>query len=116
MDALAPAHRDNRLLAIWPPETLPHLTPHLKHVSLAQGTVLLEPGDEIDQIYFPQTGMISLLVVTKDGTTIETSTIGRDGFETQVRFPSRVERVQVVALDGNGDVVGDTVARQAREG
>ena len=50
--------------------------------------------------------------LTPDGG--ETETIGRDGFETRVRFPDRPRRVQVVALDGNGDVVGDTVALQGR--
>jgi len=50
--------------------------------------------------------------LTPDGG--ETETIGRDGFETRVRFPDRPRRVQVVALDGNGDVVGDVVALQGR--
>ena len=46
---------------------------------MPQGTVFLEPGEPIRQIYFPQSGMISLLVVTRDGSMIETSTIGREG-------------------------------------
>jgi len=41
--------------------------------------VLLEPGEPIEYVYFPQSGMISLLVITNDGDMIETSTIGREG-------------------------------------
>jgi hypothetical protein len=36
-------------------------------------------GDSIDQVYFPRTGMISLLVITGDGDVVETCSIGREG-------------------------------------
>src|SRR5262249_5082859 len=52
---------------------------NLKQIALAQGRALYEPGQPIDQIYFPQSGMISLLVVAKDGGAVETATIGREG-------------------------------------
>ena len=48
-------------------------------VTLPQNTVLLETGDEVDQIYFPHSGMISLLVVMNDGKAIGTATVGREG-------------------------------------
>ena len=41
--------------------------------------VLLEPEDPIERIYFPETGMISLLVVTREGDAVETSVVGREG-------------------------------------
>lgn len=44
-----------------------------------QGVVLQEAGDPIEHVYFPQNGMISLLVVTQDGGAIESATIGREG-------------------------------------
>jgi CRP-like cAMP-binding protein len=72
-------HRDNRLLAALPAETLAAMAGDLQRATLAQGAVLYEPGDVIGNIYFPQTGLISLLIVTKDGNTIETSIVGREG-------------------------------------
>ena len=72
-------HRDNRLLAALPPDSLALLHPDLKLVSLPQGAVIFEPGASVDNVFFPQTGMISLLVVTKNGGSIETMTIGREG-------------------------------------
>jgi CRP-like cAMP-binding protein len=62
-----------------PQETFALLEPDLKEISGTQGSVFLEPGDTIDRIYFPQSGMISLLVVSRDGHMVEVSTVGREG-------------------------------------
>jgi CRP-like cAMP-binding protein len=53
--------------------------PHLMSLQLASGTVLAEPGVEVDHAYFPSSGAVSLLVVMRDGKTIETGTVGREG-------------------------------------
>jgi CRP-like cAMP-binding protein len=42
--------------------------------------VIAEAGDEVDRVVFPLNGMISLVIVMKDGKAIETATIGRNGF------------------------------------
>jgi CRP-like cAMP-binding protein len=78
-DTKAQGPRDNRLLAALPPNTLALLGRDLIQVSLQQGAILLEPGDPIANIYFPQTGLISLLVVGREGSAIETATVGREG-------------------------------------
>src|SRR5215813_11478832 len=72
-------HRENRLLATLSGETLALLEPEIKETSVAQGVVFLEPGDSIDRIYFPQSGMISLLIVSREGDMVEVSTVGREG-------------------------------------
>jgi len=72
-------HSDNRLLAALPRELFELMQRDFKQISLSQGQAIYEPGEQIDQIYFPQSGMISLLVVAKDGNAIETATIGREG-------------------------------------
>lgn len=69
----------NRLLAELPAETLALMERELRPVSLTQGTVIFEAGAPVDQIIFPQTGLLSLLIVTKDGGTIEAMTVGRGG-------------------------------------
>jgi CRP-like cAMP-binding protein len=70
---------DNRLLASLPRDHFDRLLPHLSTVSLPQGDVLTEAGDEVDQVYFPHYGMLSLLAVLRDGKAIETATVGREG-------------------------------------
>jgi CRP-like cAMP-binding protein len=55
----------NRLLAAFPEKVLALLEPDLRQVSLRQGAVCYGAGDSINEVYFPQTGMISLLVTAK---------------------------------------------------
>jgi CRP-like cAMP-binding protein len=69
----------NKLLAKLSRDDFDLLAPHLVAEQLAQGTILTEANDEIDQVYFPMEGMISLVIVMKDGKAIETGTVGRDG-------------------------------------
>ena len=56
-------HEDNRLLAALPHDALAEVSRELRQVSLVQGKALFEPGAPLDEIYFPQSGMISLMVV-----------------------------------------------------
>ena len=58
---------DNKLLAALPRHQFDLLAPHLTTVSLQQAKVLAEPGDEFDQVYFPKSGMLSLLAVLREG-------------------------------------------------
>ena len=70
---------DNKLLAALPRRQFDLLAPHLSTIPLKQGEVLAEPGDEFEQVYFPESGMLSLLAVLLDGKAIETATVGREG-------------------------------------
>ncbi|MBC7584215.1 Crp/Fnr family transcriptional regulator [Tardiphaga sp. vice304] len=69
----------NQLLAALPRDHFALLATHLTTVTLSQNLVLAETGDEVDQIYFPHNGMLSLLAVMRDGKAIETATVGREG-------------------------------------
>lgn len=55
------------------------LAPHFKEVDLEIRRVLHEQGAEIERVYFPLSGMISILLVTQSGDSIETGIIGRNG-------------------------------------
>ncbi len=70
---------DNKLLASLPRDDFDRLLPHLVTISLPQGDVLIEADNEVDQVYFPHNGMLSLLAVLRDGKAIETATVGREG-------------------------------------
>jgi CRP-like cAMP-binding protein len=69
----------NRLLAALTPKDFSAIASDLKDIPLSQGVVLHEAGEVIEHVYFPQTGMISLLTVMQDGREVETATIGREG-------------------------------------
>jgi CRP-like cAMP-binding protein len=70
---------DNRLLAALPRETFALFGQDLKQVSLSQGIVCYEAGDRIERVYFPISGMISLLVQGHNGASVETGIVGREG-------------------------------------
>jgi CRP-like cAMP-binding protein len=69
----------NRLLNAMPPDAFAALQPHLKTVELPFATVVGEAGREIEHVYFPHTGVVSLVVEMRVGEMIETAMVGRDG-------------------------------------
>src|SRR5450755_1175574 len=56
------------------------LRPHLEYVSLPNHLVLYEAGGKLEFAYFPNRGLISLVVVMKDGKTAEAGIVGKEGF------------------------------------
>ena len=60
------------------PEVVTTLLPELRIVPLTVNQVLYEQGDQIDHVYFPLDAVISNLAIMEDGTTMETSMVGRD--------------------------------------
>ena len=79
MHEIDPDPRSNKLLAELPPQDLQFLIPHFVTMKFAQGTILCEPGVDVDHLYFPLSGVVSLLVVMRDGKAIETGTVGCEG-------------------------------------
>ena len=69
----------NLLLAALQPADFSLLAPNLKDISLSQGDVLQEAGEAFEYVYFPQSGMISLLTVMRNGSAVETATVGHEG-------------------------------------
>src|SRR5580693_4652468 len=56
------------------------LRPHLEDVSLPNHLVLHEAGGKLQFAYFPNRGLISLVVAMKDGKTAEAGVVGNEGF------------------------------------
>jgi CRP-like cAMP-binding protein len=69
----------NRLLASLMPEELTLLARHLREVPIEQGEMLEEPGRSVDAVYFPQSGMISLIVQMPEDSSVEVGTVGSEG-------------------------------------
>src|SRR5215467_395317 len=71
--------RFNRFLATLPPHDFSLLAPHLRTIPLERGVMLHDVGEEIEHVYFPHTGMVSMVAVMQSGATVETATVGRGG-------------------------------------
>lgn len=69
----------NQLLQMLPASDRAELDRHLTSVQLTQGQVLAEPGDEIRNVYFPHSGIVSFMVALNDGALVQTLMVGRDG-------------------------------------
>src|SRR4029078_11306150 len=69
----------NRILNALPQNIFAAMEPHLRNVTLAFGDVIAEPGEPVSNVYFPFTGVVSIVVEMKVGEMIETAMVGRDG-------------------------------------
>jgi len=69
----------NRLLAALPKDEYQRLLPKLEPSPLVFGEVIYEPGDRIRKVYFPTSGIISLLAAVEDRATLEVGIVGREG-------------------------------------
>ena len=70
----------NKLLLSIPDSEYNSLRPHLEYVRLPNHLVLHETGEKLDFAYFPNRGLISLVVVMEDGKTVEAGVVGNEGF------------------------------------
>ena len=80
------------------------LRPHLEYVNLPNHLILHEAGGKIEFAYFPNRGLISLVVVMKDGKTAEAGIVGNEGFTgTPAAVGLRRSPLQaVVQITGDG--------------
>jgi len=70
----------NHILASLPDQDYERLSRNLQHLRLPQGKLLHVAGNQVQAAYFPLSGMISLLSVTKEGKAVEVGMIGNEGF------------------------------------
>jgi CRP-like cAMP-binding protein len=73
------SHGANAILASLPQVEFDRLLPDFELTSPKHGQVVQEPDEPMEYIYFPLTGMISMLTILEDGESIEAATIGSEG-------------------------------------
>ncbi len=80
------------------------LRPHLEYISLPNHLVLHEAGRKLEFAYFPNRGLISLVVVMNDGRTAEAGIVGNEGFTGTLAAVglSRSPLHAVVQITGDG--------------
>src|SRR6202140_4249425 len=69
----------NRLLLALPTRNLKRLMPELEHIRCPRELVLTNVDSSLDDVFFPDGGVVSVLAVYADGNIIEMATIGREG-------------------------------------
>lgn len=69
----------NLMLSSLTKPDLEILRPHLEPIDLKLGQIILQPESDIDYVYFPHSGIISVIIVTPDMRRLEVGIYGRDG-------------------------------------
>jgi len=69
----------NRLLSALPPADFDLLAPELETVALNQDAVLVRAGDPGEQVFFPHSGAVTLMLEMANGQTVATALVGREG-------------------------------------
>jgi CRP-like cAMP-binding protein len=70
----------NNLLRALRPDDFALLEPHLEEIERTSTTLLYNPGDNVEYVYFPcGASLISYLVSNEDGREVETILVGREG-------------------------------------
>ena len=69
----------NSLLLAIPDREYSLLRPHLEYLELPNHQILQEPGQKIEYAYFLNHGMISLVILTSDGRSVEVAIVGNEG-------------------------------------
>jgi CRP-like cAMP-binding protein len=94
----------NKLLLSISDSDYGSLRPHLEYVGLPNHLVLHEAGGKLEFAYFPNRGLISLVVVMRDGKTAEAGIVGNEGFTGTLAAVglSRSPLQAVVQITGDG--------------
>jgi CRP-like cAMP-binding protein len=94
----------NRILESIPEPEFGIIRPHLEFLPLTHHYILHEPSQQLKYVYFPNSGLISLVVAMEDGKTVEAAVVGREGASglpsavSLMRSPLR----EVVQISGEG--------------
>jgi len=73
-------HVTNKVLLATPDNEYELMRADLTYVDLPDHLSLHEPTQNIEFVYFPNRGMVSQVVVTKDGRTVEVGVVGNEGY------------------------------------
>ena len=69
----------NKVLLATPDNEFELMRSDLTYIDLPDHLSLHEPTQKIEFVYFPNRGMVSQVVVTKDGRTVEVGVVGNEG-------------------------------------
>jgi hypothetical protein len=100
----------NRILASLSDKDRVEFLAHLEPFDLKHSAILCEIGDTIEQVYFINNGMISLVSYTEEGGTIEVGIVGYEGMAGLSVFLGLDESQYRLLVQGEGDAFRMKVA------
>lgn len=110
--------RANRLLRALPDAELARINPALEPVHLPRPAELEAANEEVRFVYFPTTGVASIVAIDESGESVDTAMIGREGMTGLAVFlgtgqtPLRtIVQVPMTGLRMESDALRDELAR-----
>ena len=94
----------NRILLSLPEGEYHILRPLLTFVQMPHHASLHEPGERLEYVYFPNRGLVSMVVAMKEGKTVEVGVVGNEGLvgTPAIVGMNRSPHRAVVQIAGNG--------------
>jgi CRP-like cAMP-binding protein len=87
----------NRLLLALPARNLKRLMPELEQIRCQRAQILMNADSALDYVFFPDSGVVSVVAVYGDGSIIEMATVGREGFtDVQAIFGAKRSSIQLL--------------------
>src|SRR3984885_4669955 len=104
----------NKILSAMPDDEYKLRRPELSFVDLPDHLSLHEPTQNIVFVYFPNRGMVSQVIVTKDGRTVEVGVVGKEGYVGAglAAGLSRSSVREIIQIAGDGfRIMGNALGR-----
>jgi len=71
--------------------------PELEQIRCQRAQILMDADSALDHVFFPDSGVVSVVAVYADGSIIEMATVGREGFtDVQAVFGAKRSSVQLL--------------------
>jgi CRP-like cAMP-binding protein len=107
----------NRLLLALPSRNLKRLMPELEQIRCHRAQVLMNADSALDHVFFPDSGVVSVVAVYADGSIIEMATVGREGFtDVQAVFGAKRSSIQLlVQIPGSAAKMSRAAFTQAMQ-
>lgn len=109
---------DNLWIAALDPADRKRIEPHLNEKPFAQGQMLYDAGEEVEEVWFPLTGVVSLMTLLPDDRMVETAAVGREGLvgvtcgPLNARAASRaIAQIEGLAACCPSDVFSDALGK-----
>ncbi len=113
--------RANRLLRGLPDAELDRIRPALEPVDLPRPTELEGANEEVRFVYFPTSGVASIVAIDESGESVDTAIIGREGmtglavFLGSMQSPVRtIVQVQMAGMRMESGALREELARDGR--
>ena len=101
----------NNILDRLPEADFQRIADHLERITPPLGEVVAHPGIAPKWVHFPETGVLSSMVVLEDGSTVEGSTVGNEGMDGLYLLADKLANPYKI----NVQVSGDFLRLPARE-